>query len=83
MSFIYNLPQGVKFVPPHGLCNGGHILVILRSSPHLHDDHVLFWLYYDNASPLNEQTVLNVLNLKSAFCAYASDHCKNGGSHFQ
>ena len=41
-SFIYNLPQGVKLVPPHGICNGGHILVILQLSPHMQDEHVLF-----------------------------------------
>ena len=41
-SFIYNLPQGVKLAPPRGRCNGGHIWVILRLSPHLPYEYVLF-----------------------------------------
>ena len=66
-SFIYNLPQGVRLAPQRGRCNGGHIWVILRLSPHLPNEYILFWLDYDNASPQNEQKTLNVLNSKCIF----------------
>ena len=66
-TFIYKLPQGVRLARPRGRCKGDYILVILRLSPHLPNGYVLFWLYYDNASPLNEMKTLNVLNSKSIF----------------
>ena len=66
-SFIYKLPQGVRLAPPRGRCKVGYIWVILRLSPHLTNEYVLFWLFYDNESPLNEMKTLNVLNSKSTF----------------
>ena len=41
-SFIYNLPEGGRAAPPPDRCNGGHIWVILRLSPHLPNQYVIF-----------------------------------------